>query len=348
MIHLLKEVGRGKRGAKDLGYDDAAAAAEAILGGAATPAQIGAFLIAERIKMESVEEIEAFVRVCRTHARRDGLQGGIDFAGPYDGRKRTFIATFPTAFVLAAAGLPVTLHGSAPLPPKWGVTLHSLLEAAGLDPDRLSREALQAAARQTGVLYVPAESWCPALGRLRPIREELGLRTVLNTAEKLLDYGGSPYLAFGVFHNTVFERLARLLTGLGYERSLLIQGAEGSEDLHLNRPTRLYIVENGVAELQVVDPEALGLDLEQEERDWTAAEQLQAGEAVLGGEGSMSHAGAVLLNAALRLQLARRADSLEEGVYIAKELLESGAAWGKYQAWKKSLELPESKALAAR
>lgn len=70
--------------------------------------------------MESVAELEAFVNVCRKYTHRFPMQEGIDFAGPYDGRKSSFIATFATAFVLASCGIPVTMHGSAPLPPKWG------------------------------------------------------------------------------------------------------------------------------------------------------------------------------------------------------------------------------------
>ncbi|MBW7457998.1 anthranilate phosphoribosyltransferase, partial [Paenibacillus sepulcri] len=80
---LLKEVGRGKRGARDLTYDEAYQAAEWIMNREATPAQIGAFFMAERIKMESVEEMEAFVAVCRNHAYRSPVQQGIDCAGPY-------------------------------------------------------------------------------------------------------------------------------------------------------------------------------------------------------------------------------------------------------------------------
>lgn len=90
MIHLLKEVGRGKRGARDLTYEEALQAAESILGLQATPAQIGAFFIAERIKMESVEELEAFVQVCREYADRSFVHEGVDCAGPYDGRKSSF------------------------------------------------------------------------------------------------------------------------------------------------------------------------------------------------------------------------------------------------------------------
>lgn len=128
MINILKEVARGKRGARDLSYDEAYYAAESILGQTASPVQIGAFLIAERIKLESIEELEAFVTVCRKVAHREPVQQGLDCAGPYDGRTNSFVATFPTAFLLSAAGVPVTLHGSRSLPPKWGVRCRTLFK----------------------------------------------------------------------------------------------------------------------------------------------------------------------------------------------------------------------------
>ncbi|WP_036720724.1 anthranilate phosphoribosyltransferase [Paenibacillus harenae] len=333
ITNLLKEVGRGKRGARDLNYEEALLAAEAILEKKATPAQIGAFFIAERIKMESVEELEAFVAVCRKHAYRTPVHQGLDCAGPYDGRKKTFFATFPTAFLLASAGLPVTFHGAASLPPKWGVTLDDLLREAGIDADRLPREQVLKAASSTGVLYVPAEEWCPPLKALRSIRVELGMRTVLNTAEKLIDYAYSPYLTFGVYHNTVFERMAKLATNLQYEKALIVQGAEGSEDLFIERPTRTYIVENGESRLHIVDPDTYGLETALPETEWTAAEQLRVSEAVLQGRGHFAFVNQVLLNAAARLQLADKVESIEEGLYTCKALLDDGAAWDLYRKW---------------
>lgn len=338
MIKLLKEVARGKRGARDLSYEEALEAAEAILTLEATPAQIGAFFIAERIKLESVEELEAFVRVCRKYAERAAEpRGGIDCAGPYDGRKTTFYATFATSFLLAAAGLPVTLHGSASLPPKWGITLQDLIAAAGVDPASLTREASLRAAAASGVLYVSSEAWCPPLGRLRPIREELGMRTVLNTAEKLIDYGGSPYLAFGIYHNTVFDRLSRLLLKLGYRRAAIVQGAEGSDDLFIDRPTRVYLVENGEFHLHVVDPESLGIESPVPEKEWTPGEQLAVSEAVLSGEAEMAFTNQALLNGAARLYLAERVGSIEEGLYTCKALLDNGSAYAAYLGWRDAL-----------
>ncbi len=337
MINLLKEVGRGKRGARDLGYDEALLASHAILELKATPAQIGAFFIAERIKMESVEEIEAFVAVCRKHAYREPIQQGLDCAGPYDGRKKSFYATFPTAFLLAAAGLPITLHGAASLPPKWGITLHDMLKEAGIDAERLSKDQIVQAAAGTGVLYVPTEEWCPPLKALRSIRIELGMRTVLNTAEKLIDFAHSPYLIFGVYHNTVFERMAKLAGNLQYKKALIVQGAEGSEDLFIERPTRTYFVENGESHLSMIDPDAYGLETPLPEVDWTATEQLRVSESVLQGSGHLAFVNQVLLNAAVRLQLAEKADSVEEGLYICKALLDSGAAWELYRKWQSAM-----------
>ncbi len=334
---LLKEVGRGKRGARDLNYDEALLAAEMILELKASPAQIGAFFIAERMKMESVEELEAFVVMCRKYAYRAPIQTGIDCAGPYDGRKKTFIATFPTAFLLASAGLPVTLHGAASLPPKWGISLQDLLAQADIAAHMLSREHIIGTASQTGVLYVPSEEWCPPLKALRSIREELGMRTILNTAEKLIDYSHSPYLVFGVYHNTVFERIAKLSQHLAYDKALIVQGAEGSEDLFIERPTRTYIVENGQARLHVIDPDSFGLETPVPDMNWTAQEQLRTAEAVLQGNGHVAFTNQTLLNGAVRLHLAGRVDSVEEGLYTCKDLLETGAAWELYRQWKHAM-----------
>ncbi|WP_223069768.1 anthranilate phosphoribosyltransferase [Paenibacillus caui] len=338
MIDYLKEVARGKRGARDLSYDDAWQAAESILNSAATPAQIGAFLAAERIKLESIDELEAFVRVCRGFARREQLfPENLDCAGPYDGRKSSFIATFPTAFLLSAAGLPVTLHGCAPLPPKWGITLHDILTAAGIDISGLSPDKFILAARESGVLYVNSEQWSPKLGSLRPIREELGMRTIFNTVEKLVDYGHSPFIVYGIYHNTVFDRISRLMIKLGYRKALIVQGQEGSEDLFIDRPTRIYIVENGEPSMSVIDPEIIGLDTPVPDVEWTPALQLSTAEEVLHGAGHLAFYHQTLLNGAVRLKLAGRVGSVEEGLYTCKNLLDSGAAMKKYNEWKKSL-----------
>lgn len=330
---LLKEVARGKRGARDLTLKEALIAAELIVTQQATPAQIGAFMIAERIKMESVEELEAFATVLRKHADRSPIQQGLDCAGPYDGRKKSFYATFATSFVLAAAGLPVTLHATQSLPPKWGVTLLDLVRELDIELAHCSRDTIIRAAEETGVLLIPTEVWCPPLAELRSIRLELGMRTVLNSAEKFIDFSHSPYLAYGVYHSTVFDRMARLISHLGYTKALIIQGVEGSEDLHIDRPTRTLRIENSESTLEVIDPKSFGLHAEAAEVEWTQQQQLLVTQNVLRGEAEPAYRNQVILNAAVRLQLANRVNSIEEGIDTSAALLENGAAQEVFNRW---------------
>lgn len=344
MINILKEVARGKRGARDLSYDEAYYAAESILAQTASPVQIGAFLIAERIKLESIEELEAFVAVCRKAAYREPVQQGLDCAGPYDGRTKSFVATFPTAFLLSAAGVPVTLHGSPSLPPKWGITLQDIIQASGIEIAGLSRLDAITAAKESGVLFAKAEQWCPPLGAIRGLREDIGMRTILNTAEKLIDYSCSPYIVFGIFHNTVFDRISRLIVKLGYQKGLVVQGVEGSEDLYIDRPNRVYFIADGNAQLDIIDPDALGLETAVPDMEWTPQRQLRTAEAVLQGGGHMAFYNQTLLNGAARLHLAGKVNSIEEGVYTCKHLLDNGDAWTVYSKWKSTMLGTKSKA----
>ncbi len=342
MINILKEVGRGKRGAKDLTYEDALRAAELILQGEATPAQTGAYLVAERIKMESVDEILAFIHTLKKHAATHPIPGSIDCAGPYDGRNKTFQATIATSFVLAACGLPATLHGGSSMPPKWGTTLLDTLTLLGApNPSTTPMEAWTQAAQQSGFMFIPTEHWCPPLSKIRGIREELGLRTVFNTAEKLLRLTESPYMVIGVFHGTVFEKMTHLLTELNIEKALVVQGSEGSEDLPADKRTRTYIVEKGLSQLYTIDPEHFGLHAEPVEKNWTKEQQAQSTIEVLQNKAEDGLRNIVLLNSGVRLWTANKAGTIEEGIEQATHALEQGAAWNTFQSWNKSISTKE-------
>ncbi|MED4955092.1 anthranilate phosphoribosyltransferase, partial [Paenibacillus macerans] len=219
-----------------------------------------------------------------------------------------------------------------------GVRPASAAEVAGVRPG--------CAVTAAGVRFVPAEVWCPPLARLRPIREELGLRSILNTIEKLLDFSQSPCLVYGIYHNTVFDRIAQLIQELDYRRALIVQGTQGSEDLFIDRPTRTYVVDQGSAKLRVIDPETYGLDtpLPEANTPWSAQQQLRVTEAVLRGEAHPAFVNQVLLNGAVRLELAERVSSVEEGVYTCKALLDSGAAWDAYCLWQEAMRLTQTAA----
>jgi len=333
MIEWIKEVGRGRKGAKDLPYEEALKAAQTILTGQATPAQIGAFLIAERIKMETTEEIVAFVDSCRESFVPHPIANALDCAGPYDGRRTSFMATFPVAFVLGACGLPVTLHGSSSLPPKWGITLKDIVQSLSVPVSTDARQTLLTAAEQSKFLFVPTDEWCPALQNMRSIRLELGVRTVFNTVEKLLRFSNAPYMAVGVFHGTVFDKIAQLLIRVGVEKGIVVQGMEGSEDLTVTRLTRTLVIQNGEYEFVTIDPANYGLKTEIPEAEWTPELQLQMAVAVLQGEADTAFRNLVLLNSAVRLWVTGYSSSIEEGLEQARTALDEGAAWKQYQKW---------------
>jgi anthranilate phosphoribosyltransferase len=337
MFELLKEVGRGKRGAKDLTYEQAMRAAELILTGEATPLQVGAFLMAERIKMESSDEILAFVEACRSRSYRHPIEGSLDCAGPYDGRTRSFVATVPTAFVLSACEVPVVLHGSPGLPPKWGITLPDILTALGTPMESLSKPAVLNGLNRTGFLFVPAEDWSPSLHAMRPFRKEMGVRTMFNTVEKLLRYTDAPYMAIGVFHGTVFEKVAELLIKLGVRRGIVVQGIEGSEDISVEKRTRAFVVDNGVHEQIIIDPEELGVQADIPEITWTPELQAETTKAVLQGKADPVFRNMVLLNSAVRLWITEKVPSIQEGLERAEQVLDEGLAWKQFEAWTEAI-----------
>ncbi|WP_128893981.1 anthranilate phosphoribosyltransferase [Longirhabdus pacifica] len=330
MRNLLKEVGRGKRGAKDLSYEQATTAAQLIIDHEATPAQIGAFLVAERIKMQTVEELQAFIHTYRRYTTSFEMENSFDCAGPYDGRKTSFFATLPTAFVLAANDVPVTLHASPTMPPKWGITLYDVMQELNIV---LDKQKLMQSAKETGFLFVPTEEWCPPLQDIRNIRTELGLRTLYNTIEKFMLVSKPDYMAAGVFHGTIFERVAYLMSQNGIKKGLVTQGMEGSEDVNIEKPTRAVLVDNQQHDIIIIDPATYGLQMEVPAYEWSAALQAEKTLHVLQGKADLAFHHMVILNSGIRLWIADKANSIEQGIYMAKQTLESGEAWTSFQSW---------------
>ncbi|MGZ4033042.1 MAG: anthranilate phosphoribosyltransferase, partial [Tumebacillaceae bacterium] len=295
---------------------------------------IGAFFIAERVKSETPEELLAFVEVGREKSTRiaHGRQGLLDCAGPYDGRAKSFAATIPVAMVLAAAGVPVALHGSDTLPPKFGTSLHSILQELQV-PVGTTVEQVSGQIEEHGVTFVETETFCPPLHKLRQIRLDLGVRTLLNTAEKFLNLACGDFLVAGVFHTTAMDKAAELMLRLGYRKGMVVQGIDGSEDVPTNRPSAICIVQNGTIEKLRIDPKDYGLDGEMETVPRDAQEQALFVERVLKGD-APEFFNMVIVNSALRLWLIERVDTIEQGVELAREMLTSGKAWEKFVEWR--------------
>lgn len=363
----LREVSRGKRRARDLTYEEAVRAMQALIRGEYTDAQAGAFLIAERIKMESAEEIHGFADALRAESRIEPAAGGLDCAGPFDGRTRTFFSVFPAAFVLSACGVPVTLPACPKLPPKNGITLLDLArEASGRASTRedkpqsnaegqageagkdINRDASIVADSDASIVansdtglqsmapvrIIDAEQWCPPLARFRNLREELGMRTLFNTVEKLLRFTDAPFLTVGIFHGTVFGKLAEALLRMKLERALIVQGVEGSDDLPVDKRARCMLVSGETVEHLVIDPASYGLQSDMPEWSWTPQLQVRTAELALKGAADLPFQNMTILNSGVRLWLAGQAESVESGIEIARQTIVSGRAWKAYESWR--------------
>lgn len=345
----IKEVARGKRGSKDLTYQQTREAAEEILNGKATDAQIAAYFVAQRLKTESPEELLAFVHALRGSSEKlpvsESLSNRVvDFAGPYNGRN-SFAATIPVSILLADFGIPVFLHSSDSLPPKYGTALKEIISGLGINVHTPGKN-LVSSMEDTGLGFAWTEKFCPPLEELRHIREEIGVRTLLNTAEKLLNLAGSNRLMMGAFHRTAINKIVPLLHGLTYEKVYIVQGMEGSEDVPVHRNSFLFELTKDSSESTIIKPADYGLlDKSFDDRPLSAMEQQDIILAVLGGESGNElqyYINQVLLNTGLRYYLFGASVSIEEGISIAREQLRSKAGLRKLNQWKKANSLSQS------
>ncbi|MFA9557912.1 anthranilate phosphoribosyltransferase [Evansella sp. AB-rgal1] len=321
----LKEVARGKKGAKDLTYELALEAAKDFISGDATDAQIGAFLVAQRLKQESIDEVLAFVKSYREVAQLIPNKIGeqkqfIDLAGPYSGRN-TFAVTIPAALLFAERGIPVYLHSSDSLPPRYGSSLMSILGELGVSTE-ISNEDIGKSIETIQIGFAWTEKLCPPLANLRHIREEIGVRSFFNVMEKVLNLANANHLMIGVFHKTVVELHAALIRNMGYEKGFIVQGAEGSEDLPIHRRSFIYEVTKDNMESFLIDPNEYGLKLSKDEEKENLSLQKQANviRRLLEGEESddlQYHRNQLLFNVGVRYFLFGIEKSIDDGIKVA-------------------------------
>ncbi|WP_025026235.1 anthranilate phosphoribosyltransferase [Caldalkalibacillus mannanilyticus] len=346
MKQWIKEVARGKKGSRDLSYQEAQQAAQAVVQGEATEAQLAAFLVAERLKGESPAEVLAFIEEFKQASQRIPVstelqKNMIDFAGPYNGRK-TFAATIPVSLLLAESGIPVYLHSIKSLPPKKGVALHEIMEALGISTS-FSPEQIAECLEEVKIGIANTELLCPPLVQVRKVREEIGVRSFLNTAEKSLNLASASSIMVGIFHKTVLDLNVEILRQLGFNKSYIVQGAEGSEDLPIHRISFLYDVTQDEVRSLDLDPAEYGLkhrkDLEKEVL--TLEEQVTLIQQILSGEKDEKLAyyrDQVVYNAGIKFYLCGKAPTIAEGISWANQQLKSGAGASQLDKWKKKLD----------
>lgn len=311
----------------DLDESEAYKAMEAIMGGRASPVQIGAFLTALKMKGESVAEIAGSAKAMRHAALTLGPFDGplVDTCGTGGDHKGTFNISTTAAFVVAGAGVKVAKHGNRSVTSRCGSV--DLLEGLGVAVD-LPPDAVALSIEQVGIGFLFAPSFHPAMRHAAGPRRELGFRTIFNLLGPLTNPAGAKAQVMGVFDERWVEPLARVLGRLGTERALVVHGSDGLDEITLFGPTVAAELQGGEVTTQVIEPQALGL------------EKLQDPEAIRGGDVEANVAitrsvlrgepgpprQIVLANAGAAIYCAGEASSLPEGVERAATSIDSGAA----------------------
>jgi anthranilate phosphoribosyltransferase len=314
----IKTVGTGPRGSRDLSFEEARDAMRAMLAGEVTDAQAGAFLIAMRTKGEEPEELAGLAQALRDAAHSRGPQRPrtVACAGAYDGVADSPQLSLAAAIVAAAAGAPCVVHCGERIGPKYGTSPAHVLAALG-GPARPSLDTSRRMLAASGVALVHSGEAIEGWDRLARVRDEIGLRGPIHSAEKLVDHLGAERFVVGYTHQPYGPRIVGALRRLGAASTLAVRGIEGSD---VPRPARPQA--SGLDSLEM--PQRLELRLPAGGAD--PAESAAISRAVLNGEEDGATGTAVVLGAMLRLRVGGVSDSVEAGLTAAREAIASGAA----------------------
>ncbi|HID69392.1 MAG TPA: anthranilate phosphoribosyltransferase [Desulfobacterales bacterium] len=320
---------------ENLSVDEMMDVMNEIMGGVATPAQIGSFITGLRMKGETVDEIVGAVRVMREKATKiesgiDVDSGGIlvDTCGTGGDGSGTFNVSTTTAFVVAGAGIRVAKHGNRSISSNCGSA--DVLEAAGVKLD-ISPERVGECIQETGIGFLFAPALHGAMKYAIGPRKELGIRTVFNILGPLTNPAGANVQVLGVFDGELIEPLARVLGKLGSKRALVVHGEGNLDELTVTGETKVAELKNGKINTYSVTPEELGLtrvSIDELQGGTDAKESAELMRSVLKGEKGAKRE-MVLLNSGAALMAAGLCDDLKEGIASAAAVIDSGKALEK-------------------
>ncbi|MGJ5674002.1 MAG: anthranilate phosphoribosyltransferase [Nostochopsis sp.] len=303
----------------------------------------GAILAAIQAKGVSAEELLGMVKVLYSQSLkatlRDRVVGEsalVDTCGTGGDGASTFNISTAVAFVIAAAGIKVAKHGNRSASGKTGSA--DVLQGLGLNL-KASTKKTQEAVEEVGITFLFAPDWHPALKAIAPLRKALKVRTIFNLLGPLINPLRPTGQVVGVNDPKLVETFAQVLHQLGIRRAVVLHGREKLDEAGLADKTDLAVVSNQKMHLLELDPQALGLNSAptSELRGGDVTENAEILKAVLQGKGTQAQQDVVVLNAALALQAGEvfktsdDFDTYAKGVALAKDILQSGAAWSKFE-----------------
>ena len=323
----MKEILAKLVAGNDLSVEEAKKAQELILTGQATDAQIAAFLTALRMKGETIDEITGLASVLRDKANTIApkVDKHVDLVGTGGDCTYSFNISTTSAFVVAAAGLPVAKHGNRSISSKSGAG--DVLEALGVnisaDPDVVSR-----CVETVGIGFMFAPHFNPAMKYVGKVRKELGFRTVFNTLGPLSNPSRAKAMVVGVYDKNLTETIANAMMNMGVERALVVSGNDNMDEITLTGATTISEIKDNTVNTYTVTPEQFGFET-------VELKELQGGDGkvnaqitkdILSGKEKGAKRNIVLLNAGATLYAGGMCSSIEEGIKLAQKTIDSGKA----------------------
>jgi anthranilate phosphoribosyltransferase len=319
---------------RNLGTAEASEAMEGILAGDVSPAQIAAFLMALRMKGDTVDELVGFARAMRSRAVRvdAGLNGEtlLDTCGTGGDGQSTFNISTIAAFVAAGAGVRVAKHGNRSASSQCGSA--DLLESLGIAV-ALAPEAVARAIREIGIGFLFAPAVHTAMKHAHPVRLELKMRTVFNLLGPLTNPAGATAQLVGAPSEHAAELMAGALAELGLERGFVVHGSDGLDEITTTGTTLAFEIHDRRVERRTISPEDFGVARAPASALKGADAETNAviARAIFKGAAGPPR-DIVLVNAAAALVAAGKATSFREAMEIARNSIDSGAAWKKVEA----------------
>ena len=317
---------------RDLTAEMAEEALNEIMTGAATPVQMSAYLTALSLKGESITEITASAKAMRTHCVRLLHEiDALEIVGTGGDGANTFNISTAAAMIVAAAGIPVAKHGNRSASGKCGAA--DVLETLGVKID-ISPEKSAELLSEIGICFLFAQNYHIAMKHVAPIRHELGIRTVFNVLGPLTNPAGAKMQLLGVYDRKLVEPLAKVMRNLGVKSAMVVHGEDGLDEISLSAPTFVCEVKDGWIRSYTITPEQFGFErcTKDDLRGGSPSENAVILKAILKGERGAKR-NAAILNAAAALFVTGRYESIEAAVKIANDVIDSGKAYEKLDAF---------------
>ncbi|MGN0299186.1 MAG: anthranilate phosphoribosyltransferase [Lachnospiraceae bacterium] len=318
---------------EDLTYDEAFAVMNEIMNGETTQTQNAAFLAAlstKSTRAETIEEISGCAAAMRSHALKvEHNMDVLEIVGTGGDGAHSFNISTTAAFVIAAAGVKVAKHGNRAASSKSGTA--DCLEALGaqivLEPEKCV-ELL----KNVGFCFFFAQKYHASMRYVGAIRRELGFRTVFNILGPLTNPAKPTYFLMGVYDEYLVEPLAKVLVSLGVKRGFVVYGQDKLDEISMSSPTTICEIKDGYYKTFVIQPEDFGFERCRKDElvGGEPAENAAITRSILSGEQG-ARRNTVLMNAGAALYVAGKADSIADGIKIAAEMIDSGAALKKLE-----------------